>query len=135
MPSLDDIMAEIIGGGAKPVVVAGGRIKSEDYRVTIDKEVQAMELAEFARGYRQRFQVGQYITPKPNTGTKGAGLPHLVVEVNPNAEPVFLQDGNGSMRNGRRNEIRVATYVDDETITMFWVEAVDYEPWTGPTEV
>lgn len=77
---------------------------------------------------RPVFKKGDIVTPKRQSGTKGAGLPHIVLETNYGCEPYWTEDGT-SARNGRRHEVRVMCYVNNEQMVPFWGESHEYEPY------
>lgn len=97
-------------------------------------EAAIMRLREFAEQYHQPnpFKVGDLVTPRPDADLKGAGIPHIVVEVRDHAEPLFIGD-NGDASFGRKIEIRIA-HIDSGRGIVFthWAESHRFEPYTLP---
>lgn len=85
------------------------------------------------------FKPGDLVTPRKGYNTKGAGEPHIVLEVidspacnlTPPAEPFHA----GSHAFGRRYDMRVISLSDGEAYVAHWTEAWVYEPYTGPTDI
>ena len=75
-----------------------------------------------------RFRPGDLVTPLANSITVGAGEPCVVLELR-TSTPVF--EGNPDyVRYGQRFDMRIARFMED-SIARFWVESVDYEPYSG----
>lgn len=117
--------------------VLGAARGDEDYDVGLSKEAQAISLRDFNERYQNamlnppRFKAGDMVTPIKGVGTKGAGNPHVVLEVRSfgSIEPYWSKDASSS-GNGRRLDIRVACFVHGESVSTFWVESIEYEPYT-----
>jgi hypothetical protein len=95
-------------------------------------EAIMMDLEVAASAYRKiigegcPFGVGDWITPKKGYGLKHHGMPHKVVEVKPNADYNFSGDSATLQTYGRRNDVRVLTWVNGD-IAAFWNESWLYE--------
>lgn len=74
-----------------------------------------------------RFSAGDLVTPLRNSNMKGAGDPHVVLEVR-SAEQPYFTDETSSTGFGRRLDMRVASFYGD-TIARHWVESIDFEPF------
>lgn len=70
------------------------------------------------------------MTVAPTAPIKGAGSPHIVLEVAQAADAVRTWETGDPRSNsyGRKNEVRVAQIVDD-IIMRHWVEAIDLIPY------
>ncbi|PZU87891.1 MAG: hypothetical protein DI527_18150 [Chelatococcus sp.] len=77
------------------------------------------------------FRVGQLVTPRPDCAYKGAGDPHIVVEVLPMPKPAFAVAKPGNHEFGHMVDMRVLCYAE-QTIASFWVESWAFEPWHKP---
>lgn len=103
---------------------------------TLPESVQAKRLVAAFKLYRESvenfpFEIGQLVTPRKNTTVRGSGRPHIIVDINPNAQPLFEGDISSSQF-GRRPQMRVmCVHNEDETLGIFWVEAHEFEPWVG----
>lgn len=131
--SLEQMIGEALGGTAK-VISMGPLPAGEKEDVTILPSAQVEELMAYAEEYRAgcAFKHGDIVTPKKNSGVKGTGLPHVVLEVL--EEPVRLwghdePSQTGSALFGRRVDIRVVCYVDNDHVAAFWSESYQYEYW------
>ena len=79
------------------------------------------------------FKPGDLVTPRRGYNVKGAGEPHIVLEV-PEA-PVFVTSVSepndiGSHAFGHRCNMRVACRMGQK-IAAFWVESYAFETYTG----
>jgi len=100
-------------------------------------EVLCLTLREVAERYNSdcAFKVGDLVTPRAHYNVRGAGRPHVVVEVF--ATPVRNYDCVESVSDiasqafGSKNDIRVVAE-DREQIVPFVVESWKFEPYTGP---
>lgn len=130
-------MSKVVGPFSPQMVAAllGG--KDDDYETSIMPEAQVETLKEYNVKYQKamisppKFSPGDMITPVAGVGTKGVGQPHIVLEVRSfsKVEPFWSKDASSS-GNGRRLDIRVACFVNNESISTFWVESIEYEPYT-----
>ncbi|MEZ2410500.1 hypothetical protein AB6806_27265 [Bosea sp. RCC_152_1] len=110
--------------------IAGERDESDGREPAMAAEV----LVEFQKTYADfltgcPFKPGDLITPRRGTNMKGAGKPHVVLEVRDRPDPHFAE-GAGSTQFGRRNDIRVASFYGD-TMARHWVESVDFDAYTA----
>lgn len=80
--------------------------------------------ARFAAGCT--FKPGDIVTPRKGYCLKGAGVPHIVLEVGapppPPAWPSVPSD-TGSSRFGARLDMRIAAHDGDGDISTWWVES------------
>ena len=122
-------------GGAFVLPLGGEPDKG--WGVTTLHEAQIATLREAVEDYHNldRFAVGDIVTPKGISGTKGAGQPYIVVEVRGDIEPLFTRDADTltSARSGTMPNIRVMTHVENETVACFWGEAWEYEHYNPKT--
>lgn len=130
---LPDSLKEMLGGIAHHIAERHG---DEAWKCKLGTDVQVMRLTEVADAYQEamtapRFKAGDFVTPLEQHGIKGAGQPHVVLEIlsKPN-DPIFLPEHGSSPKNGVRNDMRVCTFVGDETLC-YWVESWQYVPWKG----
>lgn len=117
--------------GGEVVELSRGRTERANWPVTISPEAQIMTLREQLNDYVDpQFKVGDIVTVKPFSTTRGEGLPQMVVETRygTDREP-FTDERAGSAMDGRVLNIRVMTFVDNEMITCFWQESWEYELW------
>lgn len=97
---------------------------------------QIMDLRILAAAYAIGcpFSVGNLVTPRSNCGIRGAGIPHIVVEVL--GEPIcnlLAETGTSNSYFGRRIDCRVICFSDvGNCMAPFWIESWQYEPYTGP---
>ena len=77
------------------------------------------------------FAVGDFVTPRKGCDHRGACLPMRVIEINADAQPLFLSSNIGSNSNGNRLQVRVITFGDGHYCPI-WIEAGSLEPWTAP---
>lgn len=94
----------------------------------------AEALVEFQNSYAAflvgcPFKVGDLITPRRGTVVKGAGKPHVVLEVREKPEPNFAGE-DGTVGFGSRNDVRVASF-HGNTIARHWVESVDFDRYSA----
>lgn len=98
--------------------------------LTIAGEAQVMRLKEFADRYAEPcpYKVGDIVTPRPDVCLRGAGNPHMVIEVR--ETPIRDFTGRpGTQDYGTRHDMRVAFFVDNEDIVTLWQESHMYEPY------
>lgn len=100
-------------------------------------EALCTTLREVADRYARQnpFKPGDLITPCVAGDMKGAGEPHVVLEVRGRPEPDFANAKSvadtTSNAFGRRSDIRVASRCGDD-IAPFWVESWQFELYRGP---
>ena len=76
------------------------------------------------------YKLGDLVTVRKGSCIKGAGAPHIVIDVDPTAEPVFAGE-SGNNKYGTRNQVRVLTNIREEYAT-FWLEAGVLKPYALP---
>lgn len=96
-------------------------------------EAQISTLREACAAYTagNPYKVGDLVTPRKWGNSKGAGDPHIVVEIG-NGEACFsAQTGHdsGSAHYGRKRDIRVICFGTSDTIVAYWMEAYQVEPY------
>ena len=133
-PTMNDIFGAILSGRAKVHQVdmnGGGDDRDENYRISIDKDAMAMELAAAGQRYLAGtpFKPGDMVSPRPGFAIKGEGYPHIVLNVLEKVEPRWLDIEDSSARQGQMLDMRVACFVRNDIITTFWVEAWQYQPY------
>lgn len=120
------------------MAIFGQRSEGQGSGPRISHEVQIERLREAAARYARPcpFVVGDLVTPLTESHVKGAGEPHLVVDVRPGpvdsfgrVEPLF-QGELGSSAFGMRLDVRILSLIDGETIAPHWVESWCLERWT-----
>lgn len=94
----------------------------------------AEALVEFQKSYAAflvvcPFKVGDLITPRKGTSMKGAGKPHVVLEVIDRPAPHFT-DEPGSTAFGRRFDVRVASFYGGD-MARHWVESIDFDRYSA----
>lgn len=102
-------------------------------------EAQVATLREVYERYANgcQFKPGDLVTPRNNYSLRGAGLPHVVLEVRTPGEAVRTFDApdpmdTSSQRYGARLDIRVASFHDQGgQVGAWWGESWQYEPYTG----
>lgn len=78
-----------------------------------------------------RFSPGDLVTPRRNSNVKGAGEPHIVLEVRNRPEPTFVGDNAVSSAFGVRQDIRVSCYNKGSgSLALYWAESFEFEPWS-----
>lgn len=136
-PSISDIIGMMANGNARVI----GMDETEDahralvsikgdFDVDIDHEAQIMELSLHGNAYLKGnpYKPGDWVTPKKCFGIKGAGNPHFVLETR-QSDPNFSTGSEGSAKHGGVLDMRVACYVENDSITAFWVESWQYEEY------
>lgn len=97
--------------------------------------VQAKRLVAMYKLYQEHrkhcpFGPGDLVTPRDGVNFKGAGDPHIVLEVRADAEPQFSIGEPNSSGFGHRLNIRVAC-MHGEILTPFWMESWVLDKWEG----
>lgn len=95
-------------------------------------EAQIMELKALQQRYAAPcpYVSGDLVTPRGNCNVKGAGLPHIVLEVGRPSEAAE-PESTASNGYGRRIDMRVACYSERKaSIAAFWVESFEFEPYS-----
>lgn len=113
----------------------------DEAKLTIEQRVE--RITTFAKLYAtpatERFLVGDLVSPAKGSGAKGAGEPHIVVEVRVrNDEEAAIDtakfpgnDISPSFSNGygRFADLRVLAVDEDGDVAPYWVESWQFEPW------
>jgi hypothetical protein len=95
-------------------------------------EAQIASLREAFALYRQcPFKAGDIITLRTNSPNKHIGIPHIVIEVRPDAEICWKGEA-GTNFHGQRLDIRVACLVPGGQIAPHWDESWCYVPYAEP---
>ena len=94
-------------------------------------EAAVMRLREAAaiQANPPRFAVGDLVTPRMGMNVRGHGEPHIVVEVNHEASPVFTGNCRGDSY-GNRPQCRIMSIMQGE-VACHWLEAYRLEPYTA----
>lgn len=106
----------------------------EQARPKISREGQLARLLEAAPRYvsdEVPFELGDVITPRADAAMSGAGEPHVVIAIRHAAPYHFATDMVGSNGFGARMNVRVLCFSPAGSICAYWVEAADFEPYTG----
>lgn len=107
----------------------------DERRASVPKplaEAIVMELREtFARYGACPYKPGDLVTPASNASLRGAGEPHIVLEVAPDARPDFERGTPSTTVFGCRHQMRVLSRAGDGALVAHWVEAFEFVPWTG----
>lgn len=100
--------------------------------LTIGNDAQVMRLKEYAERYDEPcpYKVGDIVTPRSDVCLRGAGNPHVVLEVRKTPIHNFT-DRPGTIDYGTRHDMRVAFFVDNDDIVTLWQESHMYEPYEG----
>lgn len=80
-----------------------------------------------------RFKVGDWVTPAPDSKLSGGGRPHLVVATLDSPQHRFV-DKPGTPNEGLYLDIRVLQIADghnDVHVLSYWSESADYVPYTA----
>ena len=111
-----------------------GDDEDDGANVRIDPESQLMRLREAAPRFAPPdgespfpFSVGDIVTPRTDGAIRSKGEPHIVIEVNPSAEPSWRGEP-GTTAFGARFSMRVLCIMRGD-IVPFWVEAAHFEPY------
>lgn len=84
------------------------------------------------------FKPGDLVTPRPGYNKRGAGDPHIVLEVadspHRNFVPCEDQSDTSSAHFGARLDVRVGASMGGDYVA-FWAESWVLEPYAGPTDV
>ena len=119
---LDSLLSSVVSGTSRP-----GR---EESRTTLSLEECIVALKDKAERMSQPcpFKVGELVTARHDADVKGAGQPHIVVEVFP--EPVTDPTAeSGSNQFLRKYNMRVAHFYGND-MTVHAVDCSCFEPWT-----
>lgn len=131
---------DVAGGLIAALMNSNGRMISSDDDsdgLSIGVDVQIERLTEMFRDYRAvmengvPFKAGDIVTPKAQYSYKGFGRPFIVLETRRHAEPNWQNDDTSS-RNGRRLNMRVSNFLDNDNITTFWVEGFEFDYFPKP---
>jgi len=97
-------------------------------------EAQIATLREASAAYQERnkFKIGDIVTPKPTSIYDNKGVPHVVLEVAPVAIRNFEPGNCYAHSFGTRLDIRVGLLIGDEVVA-FWQESWQHQTYT-PTE-
>lgn len=108
-----------------------GKVSKPYDDLTITSDAQIMRLKEFADRYNDPcpFKTGDIITPRPDVCLRGAGNPHVVLEVRKTPIHNFTDARPGTIDYGTRHDIRVAFFVDNDDMVTLWQESHMYEEW------
>ena len=111
-------LSDLFGGGAPPP------------STSLLREAAVARLQDVAQAFHAPFpfKVGDLITPRADAPIKGAGEPHLVVEVNPNAE-ALVDEEFGASTYGARPTIR-SLHLSNDKVVAHWSEHWFFVPWT-----
>ncbi len=138
MPDFSDMLRQTIAG-----IEARHGVGPDKSRPAILPAAAVMELRAAAARYAEqlagpRFKVGDLVTPLANATVKGAGDPHIILEVRTGVEPLWLDSREliASSVNGMRLDVRIAhLHRDDGDICLHWVESYELELWVEPIEM
>lgn len=127
-----EVSATLVGPNGEETEISADELKGKKKPRRPIPEAQIVELHDFYERYIQDcpFKPGDLVTPMQNSGIKGAGDPHIVLEVVERPEPILAPDKAGSAAQGIRVNVRTATFYGPEDITMFWHEQQCLEPYT-----
>lgn len=78
------------------------------------------------------YKAGDLVTPRAGTATVNVGTPHIVLETR-KTEPDFDSAEFGSNKYGARIDMRVAGLNGCGDLCMWWVESVNFEPYSIPS--
>lgn len=125
-------MADILALAAQ----SRGRDRDDDDEMEAPKPLPEAVIADLRSKFdlygKQRFAPGDLVTPAKNSDMKGAGEPHIVLEVRSLPEPLFSDAVRpGSNSYGVRLDMRIATRIPSGEIVAGWVESYQFEPYTG----
>lgn len=119
---------------------AAREVAAENDVATILPEAAVMTLRETAARYIEqlngpRFSPGDLVTPVAAGSLKGAGEPHIVLEVRAGVEPFWNPcQGSSHTSQGARLDTRVANFIRSDEVSPFWCESFEFERWTDKTE-
>lgn len=114
----------------------GDSDKAPDHRAT-PPDALCITLREIAAAYAAPcpFKAGDIVTPRRNYNIKGAGEPHVVLEVITRPDPNFGAAKSpvetSSHAYGARRDVRIACE-NGGHIAAFWMESWTLEPYRGP---
>lgn len=100
-------------------------------------DVLCVTLREIAARYAQPcpFKAGDLVTPRSGSDNRGKGAPHVVLEVLDRPVPDFSCTDPGESTNnsyGARRDMRVVCETRPGSISAFWVESYQFEPYADP---
>lgn len=107
--------------------------EDDDEGSTILPEAQIETLKEIAARYAAgcTFKAGDIVTPRRGFNVKGAGVPHIVLEVLPKGEAIMpTREEAGSSSFGVRFNMRVACLTHSK-YAAYWVEHWAFELYSG----
>jgi hypothetical protein len=118
---LEDVAAEKLREKTKPEILPEAmiaRLREAAHRFTRDGEV-----------YPNPFEIGDLVTPRPDSPYSGGrGLPHVVVDFDPEAFPYFSGSPDSATNWGSVPNLRIlAMSHDGESMAAIWVEAAYFE--------
>lgn len=95
-------------------------------------EVQIATMREYCALYQKpcRFKVGDLVTPIRGSTVKGAGDPHLVIEVFDEPIRAVHSEKVGTTKFGARLDIRIICLTQGCYVS-FCVESFEFEPYEG----
>lgn len=101
------------------------------FRNKADPEAVMMDLREAATIYAASlkacpFAIGDVVTPRENFTTKGAGEPHIVVDIVKNDAPLFNSGDAGSNAWGMRIDFRFIGLSKGKRVA-HWGESYEFE--------
>lgn len=127
-------MADILAMAAQ----SRGRDRDDDDEMAAPKPLPEAVIAElrsdYARYGKNPFKPGDLVTPIKGRNNRGAGEPHIVLEVLDTPVYTFAQADNPtatcSSSYGRRIDMRALCHVQGSYVP-FWFESWEFEPYTG----
>ena len=126
---MNDVIREMIEGA-----LSERASRSKRDKPSILPEAQIAELREVQKRYVPcRFREGDLVTPVGNASLKSVGVPHIVLQVLPKPVQFFeLNDPNniGYASYGAKLDMRVACFIDEDTVAAHWAESWMYERYT-----
>jgi hypothetical protein len=100
-----------------------------DADVLTERLVEALNERNEAR-HKPKFKVGDFVTPLQQHGIRGYGDPHIVLDVIPNAQPLFDPQRPTHKDSGAFLDMRIGVFVDNDTMFCFWCESWQYQDWS-----
>jgi len=135
---------EVTGGRLPPglrealgeALFGEGRGEAEKPMTDTQKEAAVMTLREHLPGYEKcPYKVGDIVTPRKTSNTRGRGEPHLVVEVfDPPVRLTNITDTSDATSQNYlfKADMRVLCIRGNKYVIAYAGEAWNYEPYTGP---
>lgn len=100
--------------------------------LTLLAEAQVENLKHYYQNYGKcPFKPGDFVTPKAFSSHVHRNRPYIVLEVRENSEPDLSASDVTSNVFGRRVNIRVGAYVNNNIISEWWGESFEFERWPG----